>query len=251
VIVNIPVPVTHRRWRGLLCVAPVLVAMVLSACSQATESPGDGELYPVVSVADGDTITVTIAGVNERVRLIGIDAPELHNPTECFAQESTDHAEETLAGTSVRLVADPNQDDRDRYGRLLRYVLLPDGANVNASMVASGYAYEYTYDGPYRYQELFRGNQRSARSAGAGVWSASSCDGQRSPQSSFIATSLIPTLPPDGCVIKGNINVKGEKIFHIPGDESYADTVITAAKGERFFCSEADATAAGWRAAKR
>ena len=54
----------------------------------------------------------------------------------------------------------------------------------------------------------------------------------------------------DGCLIKGNINVKGEKIYHLPGDDSYDDTVITAAKGERFFCSEADAIAAGWRAAK-
>ena len=118
----------------------VVAGLSLSACNAPADPPATGELYPVVSVADGDTITVAIAGVDERVRLIGIDAPELHNPVECFAQESADHARGVLEGTSVRLVADPSQDDRDRYGRLLRYVFLPDGANVNADLVASGYA---------------------------------------------------------------------------------------------------------------
>ena len=229
----------------------VVAGLSLSGCGTAADPPATGELYPVVSVADGDTITVAIGGVNERVRLIGIDAPELHNPAECFAQESADHARGVLAGTSVHLVADPSQDDRDRYGRLLRYVFLPDGANVNADLVASGYAYEYTFDDPYRYQDLFRADQRSAESGGVGVWAASGCAGQRLPQGAPTGPARPRRLPSDGCLIKGNINVKGEKIYHLPGDDSYDDTVITAAKGERFFCSEADAIAAGWRAAKR
>jgi endonuclease YncB( thermonuclease family) len=217
----------------------------------AADPPATRELYPVVSVADGDTITVAIDGINERVRLIGIDAPELHNPSECFARESADHARGVLTGTSVHLVADPSQDDRDRYGRLLRYVFLPDGANVNADLVASGYAYEYTFDDPYRYQDLFLADQRSAESGGVGVWAAGGCAGQRLPQGAPTGSGATSPAPSDGCLIKGNINVKGEKIYHLPGDDSYDDTVITAAKGERFFCSEADAMAAGWRAAKR
>ena len=65
-------------------------------------------------------------------------------------------------------------------------------------------------------------------------------------QASLLGTA---TAAP-GCDIKGNINSKGEKIYHQPGDSSYADTVITESKGERYFCSVADAVAAGWRPAK-
>ena len=54
-----------------------------------------------------------------------------------------------------------------------------------------------------------------------------------------------------GCSIKGNINKKGRRIYHLPGQENYADIVITAEKGERYFCSEEEAVNAGWRKAKR
>jgi ABC-type sulfate transport system permease component len=54
-----------------------------------------------------------------------------------------------------------------------------------------------------------------------------------------------------GCSIKGNINKKGQRIYHLPGQENYADIVITAEKGERYFCSEEEAVNAGWRKAKR
>jgi hypothetical protein len=57
-------------------------------------------------------------------------------------------------------------------------------------------------------------------------------------------------VPDPNCPIKGNINAKGDRIYHVPGNESYAETVITPAKGERWFCSAEEAQAAGWRAAK-
>ena len=50
-----------------------------------------------------------------------------------------------------------------------------------------------------------------------------------------------------GCDIKGNINSKGERIYHVPGGRSYANTLIDPVRGERWFCSEAEAQAAGWR----
>ena len=59
-----------------------------------------------------------------------------------------------------------------------------------------------------------------------------------------------PATAQTGCLIKGNINSKGDKIYHQPGDASYAETVITESRGERYFCSTADAEDAGWRAAK-
>lgn len=207
--------------------------------------------YPVVTVTDGDTIRVNVDGAEEKVRLIGIDTPELHNPVECFGQEAADEAAALLQGAVVLLEADDSQDDRDRYGRLLRYVYLPDGTNVNAALVRDGYAFEYTYDNPYRYREEFLADQAAAEADGAGLWSAATCGGRPIATSSSPACTLTTASPqeiPPGCPIKGNINTKGEKIFHQPGDASYADTVITPSKGERFFCSVEEAIAAGWRA---
>ncbi|TIT01688.1 MAG: hypothetical protein E5W72_00205 [Mesorhizobium sp.] len=54
-----------------------------------------------------------------------------------------------------------------------------------------------------------------------------------------------------GCNIKGNISAEGERIYHVPGQKFYADTKIAEAKGEKWFCSEAEARTAGWRKAKR
>ncbi|KGN35477.1 sunset domain-containing protein, partial [Knoellia aerolata] len=60
-----------------------------------------------------------------------------------------------------------------------------------------------------------------------------------------------PAAPTGGCVIKGNISSRGEKIYHVPGGGSYEDTVVTASKGERWFCTEQEAETAGWRKARR
>jgi micrococcal nuclease len=199
---------------------------------------------------------VDVNGVEERVRVLGIDAPELHNPPECFGQEATDYATSLLTGASVQLLRDDSQDDRDRYGRLLRYVFLPDGTNVGADLVAHGYAFEYTYDGPYLYQDLLKQNETAARTQGAGLWSAATCNGrppatEASAATNKVTSAAVPSDAPPGCVIKGNINTKGDKIYHVPGDDSYDETVITTSKGERYFCSTEEAEAAGWRAAQR
>lgn len=58
------------------------------------------------------------------------------------------------------------------------------------------------------------------------------------------------TAPPEGCNIKGNINAEGEKIYHVPGGGSYGPTVISPDKGERWFCTDAEAVANGWRKAR-
>ena len=61
-------------------------------------------------------------------------------------------------------------------------------------------------------------------------------------------TEIVPTVTPTACLIKGNINSKGDKIYHVPGSSSYASTVIDTAAGERWFCTEEEAIAAGWHA---
>jgi micrococcal nuclease len=243
----------------------LVAVLAANGCSTSAPAPQDSQPtgpysqptgpYPVASVVDGDTIRVTVDGVEERVRVLGIDTPELHNPVECFGQEATDHATSLLTGASVELLRDDSQDDRDRYGRLLRYVFLPDGTNLSAHLVANGYAFEYTFDGPYLYQDLLQQDEVAAQSRGVGLWSASTCNG-RSVTSESAALGAVtspsgPSEAPAGCVVKGNINTKGDKIYHVPGDDSYDETVITESKGERYFCTTQEAEAAGWRAALR
>ncbi len=138
-----------------------------------------GELFPVVKVVDGDTITVMIGGVKETVRLIGIDTPEVRDPreaVECFGAEASEKAKELLGGKSVRLESDPSQGDRDRYGRLLRFVFLPDGTNAGLFLIQNGYGHEYTYNLPYIYKDQFEEAEREAREKKLGLWADGVCE---------------------------------------------------------------------------
>jgi micrococcal nuclease len=141
-----------------------------------------GVYYTVTKVTDGDTLHVEMDGKDEVVRLIGINTPETVDPrktVECFGKEASARMKEIVGGKIVRLEYDDSQALRDTYGRLLAYVYLEDEQMVNRKMVAEGYAYEYTYMTPYRYQKDFRDAQRLAQSAGRGLWSESTCNGSK------------------------------------------------------------------------
>jgi micrococcal nuclease len=136
----------------------------------------------IVKVVDGDTVDVSLNGQTSRVRLIGINSPETvdpRRPVECFGKEASAKAKEILNGQTVSLESDPSQQDRDKYDRLLRYIWLPDGRLFNLEMIAQGYAYEYTYDLPYKYQALFKLAQRTAENGQLGLWSPQTCSGQK------------------------------------------------------------------------
>lgn len=134
--------------------------------------------YSVVSVVDGDTFKVSIDGKTETLRLIGINTPETvdpRKPVECFGKEASNKAKQLLTGQKVRLEADPTQDDRDIYGRLLRYAWLEDGIFFNKAMISEGYAYEYTYKLPYKYQSEFKQAQAEAENNKRGLWADNAC----------------------------------------------------------------------------
>lgn len=146
---------------------------------QAITPPKEG-YYPVEKVVDGDTIEVNIDGVIEKIRLIGVDTPETvdpRKPVQCFGKEASDNSKKLLEGKFVKLEADETQDNRDKYKRLLRYVILEDGTNFNQKLIQDGYAYEYTYDTPYKYQAEFKAAQKDARENNRGLWSSDSCNG--------------------------------------------------------------------------
>jgi micrococcal nuclease len=152
-----------------------------TATSEATlTASSEAKFYPVIRVVDGDTLVVDIDGKNKTVRLIGINSPEVNDPrkpVECFGHEASNKAKETLTGKKVRLEVDLTQGDRDKYGRLLRYVFLEDGTNFNQLMIEQGYAFEYTYHFPYRYQKEFKQAQKKAEEEGRGLWEEGRCGG--------------------------------------------------------------------------
>ena len=134
--------------------------------------------YAVVKVIDGDTIEVRISEANTKVRLIGIDTPETvdpRKPVQCFGKEASKRASDILLGKEVVLEDDKTQGDKDKYDRLLRYVFLSDGTNVNKSLIQEGYAHEYTYDLPYKYQIEFKQAQNDARDGNRGLWADNVC----------------------------------------------------------------------------
>ena len=138
--------------------------------------------YRITQTVDGDTVKADIDGKIETIRLIGIDTPETKDPrksVQCFGQAASDYTKAGLLGQSVRLEADESQQNRDKYGRLLRYIFLADGTNFNEKLVAEGYAYEYTYRVPYQYQADFKDDQAAASAAQKGLWSPNTCSGKR------------------------------------------------------------------------
>ncbi|MBI4087113.1 thermonuclease family protein [Candidatus Kaiserbacteria bacterium] len=118
-------------------------------------------------------------GKTETIRLIGINTPETVDPrkqVECFGREASDKAKELLSGKRVRVETDATQGERDKYGRLLAYIYLEDGLFFNKHMIEEGYAYEYTYNLPYKYQAEFRAAQQSAQAGEKGLWTKGVCD---------------------------------------------------------------------------
>ena len=141
-----------------------------------------GVYYNVTKVTDGDTIHIDMEGKDEKVRLIGINTPETvdpRRPVQCFGKEASTRMKELSLGKIIRLEYDDTQDIRDAYGRLLAYVYLEDGQMLNRKMIAEGYAYEYTYLNPYKYQAEFRQLQNIARTSSRGLWAADTCNGEK------------------------------------------------------------------------
>jgi micrococcal nuclease len=143
----------------------------------ATQIPSGTQLVTLIEVTDGDTIRVDVNGRNEPVRLILIDAPETHdpnNPPECFGQEATTYLSWLLSlGGDLYLETDVS--DRDRFGRLLRYVWLDFGDGefylVNEAMVRAGYAAFSTFPPDVKYAEEIREAGQFARENSYGLWS--------------------------------------------------------------------------------
>ncbi len=203
-----------------------------------------GEHAQVVSglarVIDGDTIE--IKGV--QLRLEGIDTPEPAQtcPRRWFGtwkcgQKATQALKNLVTGRKILC----ESHGWGKYGRLLATCFV-NGQNINAKMVRDGLAWAFV-----RYSKSYVKQERLARAEKIGIWSARPAEPawvyrhQRWAQASKTA--------PEGCAIKGNISANGTRIYHPPWSPWYDKVIIDLSHGEKWFCSEKDAKASGWRAA--
>ncbi|MDD7928537.1 thermonuclease family protein [Microbacterium thalli] len=166
--------------------ASLLMITAVAAATACTPPPDPDETRSVVmvssaavtSVIDGDTLVVRTVDGPERLRIIGVDTPEIGRDgaaDECYAQEARAFVDEALSGRIVQIYPDSTQDDVDRYGRLLRHVQI-DGRQVAEMVIAAGAGVEYTYDAAYAGQEAHLAAQDDAREHRRGLWGA--CGGR-------------------------------------------------------------------------
>lgn len=137
-------------------------------------------------VLDGDTVQVTTRdGRDIGVRFLGISAPEIPHPGkpgECYGHASTKHLTQLLpAGTHVRLVSDPSQDDVDDYGRWLRYVQAA-GRDIGAAQIRAGAASARDGSTPVSRHGTYTDLESMARGRGAGMWTPCSQNTDRVPK---------------------------------------------------------------------
>jgi micrococcal nuclease len=175
--------ITPPAVRPVAVLVFVLLLVLLSGCraggprgaqspeADAAATGRAGVTARVLRVVDGDTIIVRLNGREERLRYIGINTPESvtpDQPVECFGREASEANKKLVAGKTVRLERDVS--DRDRFGRLLRYVYVGD-TFVNGEMVRQGYANAITIQPDVRENDRLRALEREARDAGRGLWS--------------------------------------------------------------------------------
>ncbi|PGK52246.1 nuclease [Priestia megaterium] len=257
------------KFKIVLLIFVLACAYLLTGCSILNDSEKEkNSEFPrfdakVVKVSDGDTVTISFNGKEERVRMLLVDSPEsVHpsKPVQPYGVEASDFTKKSLTGKDVEV--ELGNPERDKYGRLLAYLYV-DGKMYNETLLEKGLArVAYVYAPNTRYVDEFRAIQDKARKKEIGIWSIenyaendfetpSTQDSSPSNKMSNVASSensknASKTTKSGTCNIKGNITSKGEKIYHVPGGQYYEGT-----KEEELFCSSAEAEAAGYRASVR
>ncbi|GMH43656.1 hypothetical protein BSKO_11578 [Bryopsis sp. KO-2023] len=205
-------------------------------------------------VVDGDTLQIN----DDRIRLFGVDAPELRQecsrggkPYAC-GEISRDALRNKIGNSKVKCV----EKNKDIYGRSVSICFI-DGTNfdLNKWMVDNGQAVAYR-----KYSKSYDQDEVDAQKGKKGIWSGEFEEPEtwRRENGRGKASQSVRSIPAEenkvvcasGAPIKGNISSSGEKIYHIPGGRYYEQVKIDSSSGERFFCSENDAVKAGWRKSK-
>jgi len=205
-------------------------------------SCGNSEV--VERVVDGDTL---LMADGERVRIIGIDAPDRG---ECYFEEAFEAAQDLVEGKEVRLEKDVS--GVDQYGRLLRHVFVESedekkaDLNISNYLVQNGFVEAVNSAPDLRYRRMMIGAQQEAVREDLGIWK--NCEREKKKAESQWQQNVAPDS--EDCIIKGNISQhEAGMIYMVPGCDNYLTTKIDPSRGEKYFCTEKEAQAAGFRKA--
>ncbi len=212
----------------------------------AKPAPSTGTIVGRASVIDGDTIEID----GRRIRLHGIDAPESGQSCRDGTEREYQCGRRAALALSDKVgqqAVSCQQRDVDRYGRIVA-VCRASNEDLNGWLVSRGWAMAYR-----RYGSDYIEAEDEARAAKRGIWAGrfTTPEEWRHGKKGEIAKEQPSSADRAAtCAIKGNISRSGERIYHGPGGKWYERTKINPSNGERWFCSEAAAKAAGWRRAK-
>jgi endonuclease YncB( thermonuclease family) len=200
--------------------------------------PVNQDFAGIARVLDGDTIHVG----DTRVRLEGIDAPE--SAQTCLTATGDAWPCGHAATRAMQAMVEGRQvtcrnHGLEKYGRTLGTCFV-DSRNVNAEMIRLGLAWAFA-----RYSQVYVADEAQARAAHVGIW-----QGASQPAWEYRAKAWTDHAEeaPNGCAIKGNVTASGH-IYHMPWSPWYDKVRISGHTNKRWFCSEAEAVAAGWRPA--
>lgn len=206
------------------------------------------ELVGRATVIDGDTLELH----GQRFRFHGVDAPE--SSQSCKKPDGTEWrcGQKAALALSDKIGSRPVKctwKEKGKYGRAIGTCFVK-GENLNAWLAENGWAMAYR-----KYSKDYVPHEERAHAAGKNIW-----DGTFTPPYEYrkqekkrLAERKRITKngmkPPGECVIKGNISRSGNRIYHLPSSEWYEKTRINERFGEKWFCSEEEAKAAGFRSA--
>lgn len=223
------------------------------------------EEYELQEIIDGDTIRIKYNGSSEKIRFLLVDTPETNHKTlgvQPFGPEAKEFTKQLLAGQdTVYLEFDVSY--RDKYKRLLAYVYTKDGISVQEQLLKNGLArVAYIYEPNTKHVDWFKSIQKTAQQSAIGIWSVEDYVTNRGYDKEAYNNAVKEENPEnpsnaskdesnnisskDNCTIKGNVNSKGNKIYHMPGQRDYDNTVA-----EEMFCTKEDAEAAGFIPARQ
>ena len=212
----------------------LLSAAALFASASGLVADPQGRIH----VIDGDTFDIG----STRVRLHGIDAPETKQ--NCQTEQGVSWGCGAWVNAQVRGLYEGRMAlcqtvDTDRYGRIVARCTV-NGTDMGEELVSAGLAFAYR-----KYSMDYDLAEKGAAINDRGLHAS-----RVQTPAQFRQTRAKGRIPPGNCRIKGNISGSG-RIYHMPGQEHYERTGIRPEKGERWFCTEAEAQAAGWRRARR
>ena len=231
-------PLTHLLLKTII---GLFVITLYTVDCLAEENPSESiaiEVSGPARVIDGDTLVIG----SQVIRINGIDAPE--DGQNC-ARHDGDKWSCGVSATAALRQFSANRvqckgDEFDAYRRLIA-TCFADDQDVGKAMVLDGMALAYR-----QYSTRYVADEELAQQAKRGLWSGTFVAPWQWRKNKWKTTG--DTSPSSDCPIKGNISSDGTRIYHAPWSRAYGKTRIDESKGERWFCDEAEALAAGWRA---